>query len=262
MLPKCWETIEFLSGSIHRYHVLKALRDRPMEIRDLKDELNVPRTTIQRNVKELEEKEWVRRGDSGYKTTLVGRLILDKFADAVDSVRQVQSVAPFFTWSGELPGLTAETLEGAVVTTPEPHRPHNPLNAIIESLQDANRVRAFLPTLSALFLTQYFNSTEAAETVVELILSKDVTEMMENLDTADDIPLWKKNNVDCYVYDGNLPVGIFRFNGQLSLTAYDEEGRIRALLESESEPAIDWAENLYDQYRSMAEGFSELESIR
>ncbi|MCH7660424.1 MAG: MarR family transcriptional regulator [Euryarchaeota archaeon] len=248
-----------MSGSIHRYHVLKALRDHPLAIRDLKNELNAPRPTIQRNVKELEEKGWVKRVEGGYQTTLIGRLILDEFTEAVNSVRQVQSVAPFFEWTDDLPGLAADTLEGSVVTTPEPHRPHNPMNALIESLRDANRVKALVPTLSALFLDRYFSSERAAETVVELTLSKDVAKMLRHFETATDIRFGKQDNIDCYVYEGEIPIGIFRFNGQLSLTSYDEEGRVRALLESETEPAINWAENLYDQYRSTAVEFSEVE---
>ncbi|GAB3676049.1 helix-turn-helix transcriptional regulator [Halopiger thermotolerans] len=258
MPPKCWETIEFLSGSIHRYHVLKALREHPMEIRDLRDQLDVPRTTIQRNVSELEEKGWVRRTDAGYETTLVGGLILDKFAAAVDSVRQVQSVAPFFEWTGELPGITAETLEGAVVTTPEPHQPHNPLNALVDSLHDATRVRAILPTISTVFLGQYFDTPKAEKAVDELILSKEICESCHYIDSDHNL-LWRQNGINCYAYESDIPVGIFLFDNQVSLTAYDDEGRIRALLESEATSTREWAEELYGEYRSVANELSEIE---
>lgn len=56
-----WDCIECLSGSLQRVQLLSVLSDAQIDLRNLVDELDSPRTTLQRNLTILEKRGWVKK---------------------------------------------------------------------------------------------------------------------------------------------------------------------------------------------------------
>lgn len=55
----------------------------------------------------------------------------------------------------------------------------------------------------------------------------------------------------------SLPCGLFVSNSWLGLVAYDDLGRIQALVESTDKRSIDWGDRLYESYRSQSTGLTQ-----
>jgi len=88
------EAIECMGKSSQRPRILDVLTENEMDLRDLKDELNSPRTTVQRNLSVLEEQGWIEESDSGYKATAIGYLIFKEFVRMNQKIEAVDSLAP------------------------------------------------------------------------------------------------------------------------------------------------------------------------
>lgn len=113
------DTIECLSNSPQRVEILDALDGKHTDLRDLKTELDSPRTTLQRNLSVLEEHGWVEKTPSGYTTTTVGCLLLGEAMSMSEATEMIQRIAPFLDAVDAPSKIDIQQLNDPLVTTSE-----------------------------------------------------------------------------------------------------------------------------------------------
>jgi predicted transcriptional regulator len=74
-MNELYDSIKCLCESSQRLQILNVLDNAQLDLRSLMTELDSPRTTLQRNLSVLEDREWVEETDAGYTVTTVGTLI-------------------------------------------------------------------------------------------------------------------------------------------------------------------------------------------
>lgn len=87
--------MECLCNSPQRLRILDVLDDTQMDVRDLMEALNSPRSTVQRNLTVLEERDWIEDRCSGYTTTTIGRLLREEFVSMSETTDTIKRMAPF-----------------------------------------------------------------------------------------------------------------------------------------------------------------------
>lgn len=72
--------LKCLISTPQRPQILAVLDDKGTDLRDLMDELNSPRSTLQRNLATLEDHGWIKNTSSGYVLTPTGAHIFDMYS--------------------------------------------------------------------------------------------------------------------------------------------------------------------------------------
>jgi len=244
---RSWDCLECLCGSPQRVTLLEVLSGAEIDLRSLVDELNSPRTTVQRNVSLLERHGWIERRSGGYATTQIGQSLLDVFTETLESIDRLNTLSPFFDVVDSPLHLDIGEFDKPSVTVPDHGRPHLPMNRLVKTLDTAVYRRGFLPVVSQM-LVQHVGQADVLDlTDSEVILSRETVGALLERQPTDEERATK--GVEIIVYEDELPYGSLIFEDRLLLAGYDDMGRIQALVESDSPRAIEWANGVYEKYR-------------
>ncbi|WP_330631398.1 helix-turn-helix transcriptional regulator [Halocatena halophila] len=254
-----WNCIERLSNSVQRIRVLAALIDTHADLRELMDGLTIPRTTLQRNLSLLEEHNWIKRDSSGYTTTTRGRLLVDAFIEMLEKFQRIDALSPFLAEVDHSRAIDISQLNDIRVTVPEPNQPHAPMSRLFDSFNRAKHIRGCLPFVSWLLIEYSPTVDEISAVSHEYVVSRTALETLDTQYTTGCADIGETNGVDInvYVFEDDLPYGLFISEDGLILAAYNEIGRIQALVESEHETAIEWGRQTYETYRQQSQQLRE-----
>lgn len=252
-MPSSDDGVRFLATSRNRVSLLDALDDGPLQPAELARRLSLSRSAIQRNLRELTDRNWVRRTDGGYVTTLGGRLVLADYEELVGTVRLVSEYGHCLEPLSDAGlALSPSVLESASVTTATRTNPHAPLRHYVERIRetDVERFRGITPVVSPLFNEAHASLT-AGGGDHELVLDADAlaasrTEYGPELDAGVDA-----DGLTIYVHPDSLSFGLSIVDGRVFLGAFDE-GQFVACFEWNEAGIETRALDAYESYRDGA----------
>lgn len=254
-----WDCVECLGNSFQRVQVLASLNDTTADLRELKDELAIPRTSLQRNLSVLEQRGWIKRTAPGYTTTSRGRLLTNVFIEMLEKVHRIESLASFLDEVDLSTVIDINRWGEFIVTVPDPRQPHAPMIRLFDIFETTEHMRAFSPVVPGLLTKRYHQPREVTGEH-EFIFSKNSLEEQQNMDTdklSEKIEIEQTTRFDILIYDGEFPYGLFVCEDTVALAAYNSLSRIQALVESKSETTISWGERMYETYRRKSEHLRE-----
>ncbi|QAU14283.1 MarR family transcriptional regulator [Halorubrum sp. BOL3-1] len=238
-----------LDLAIARRQYLDRLADGPVRIRDLVDEFDHSRSTVNRAISALEEAGLVERGPDGCETTYAGRILLD----TVDEARSVAETVE--TSNGVLDELPATPqnhrfFADADVVTIEEASPATVLARMIRVVEEADRLRG--ASLAA--NDERFVETLYRRVVVEgsLELSYVVTEPVA-AHLADEMPELTRSIVDAgveVVVVSELPFAWYlaTVNGRTTayLAIHDDRDNFLGYAANDDPDAVGWLTGMFD----------------
>ena len=241
------EHVEFLAASPNRRALLELLGEEPHRPSTLTDAGSFSRSTVHRNLDAFVERGWVRKDGQRYDLTAVGERILDRYGSLLDAVEAVHDHRPLYDHlddgSATLPFAAVD--EGTVVTA-SAGAPHAPLSHYAAALADveADTLYGVTPIVSQV-LNDASSRFVESETEIELVLDESSLETSREeypdaFTTARQAP-----DLTLYVTD-DVSFGLSIFAERVFVGAYDDDGRLRALLDGTNEPLREWALDRYD----------------
>lgn len=128
--------IEFLARSENRIHALQAVAaEKSLTSHELRERLDVSRTTVKRNLDDLTERGWLQNTNNEYTITPCGELVATEFAELVDAIRTIRNLEPVMQWID----IDFNLYElGDADVTAHSGRPVPPVNNHVEALETAN----------------------------------------------------------------------------------------------------------------------------
>ncbi|GAB3416038.1 hypothetical protein GCM10027435_12790 [Haloparvum alkalitolerans] len=245
------EEIEFLARSPVRVRVLYALRtDGPVSKRELKDELNGVRTTVQRNLNALEERGWIEYTTDGYEITSCGRIVADVLLELVERTSLAIKLRPVIRWIDiDDVDLAIEHIENADVIRADATNPYAPVDEQIDLLSRATSVRVMYPTLNRGLLSQCRRLGSADGKDLEVIVTAETVDRFRTDDRYAELFEAILEEADVFAYDGDLPfyLGVTDEAAQIGCT--DADNVVRVLLELGNGDACEWAHGEFEKYR-------------
>ena len=241
-----------------RYPVLETLEGDPRNKRDLVEDLDCSRSTIDRAVRELESLGLIERIDGDYRLTIAGDLVLEKYRSSVEAVDSIAGVSDVFDYVPRGAPMAACVLEGARIDRPEPHAPNEPLRRVAKQVTaDVDRFRGIsgserIPHFREHLYEHTVDGTLDAEVVITdqiatFLLSNHPTQVQDVITDGD---------FDFHVID-SVPYGLIILEtptrSVMFLVIYAEPGVI--VIENNSREAIEWADGIYRRYRAIATPF-------
>jgi predicted transcriptional regulator len=250
------EPIAFLAGSKTRVRLLATLcEDGALSRTELRKRLDAARTTVTRNLTALAERGWVRESEGRCAVTPSGRLIADALDQAAATAAAAERLEPFFRWFPEEdPPLDPSAFADASVRVADPADPYAMINEHVNTLRRAERFRAALPLIGLHGFETVHERVVEEGAIHEIVVTPTVAETLrENADYADLFAdLRECENFDAYVCDDEIPFYVGLIDDDGVEIGVDEDGTPRALLSSETPTVREWAEDVYERYRSAA----------
>lgn len=253
-----------IDRAARRQELIDLLRDGPYVKRDILAKLDMSRSTLDRAVEELLEAGLITRRDDGYETTLPGVLALktrrsyDRDAKALAATEA--AIRPLWKESA----VDIALLRDATVTLFEQERTVGSFATLRTALQTATAVRAHCPAVAANDHLDALYDQVTDGTTVQLTTSES---LFDELRTA--YPGWLRAVARAEsgaVRVGEVPeFGLYvcelADSTQVFLIVYDD-GRPHALLQNDTEDAVEWAERTVDRvHREAAARQEEIDAI-
>jgi predicted transcriptional regulator len=245
------EEIEFLALSSNRVEVLRLLSEGRRSRADLASATGASQATLGRILGDFEERSWIRRDEGEYVATATGRLVAEGFTDLREiletegRLRGIVDYLPTHAMDVDL-----RRLADATITTPSATRPNAPLSRLVTLVSDAAEVRAFSHTFNGQTLRvvrervtagdQRFKGVFGRSAIDALVAEPELRDRLEALVAADDAAV--------RVREEGVPIAVMIVDEVVYLLLRDENGVLRASVDTDDDAVRSWAADSLDHY--------------
>ncbi|MFB6140880.1 MAG: helix-turn-helix transcriptional regulator [Halosimplex sp.] len=232
------------------------------EKRELLEAGDLPRSTLDRAIRELEAAGLVAYDDGAYVLTPLGERLRYEYRNFTERADRAVELEPFLRWtSPETFDLDLRWLTDARVWTAEPADPWAMVNRHVAALEAADRVRGVLPLVGLHAVETVRDRVVEDGADVELVVEASVAETLQSGRYA---PLYRElqdreDPVFSVYPNGSVPFFVGVFDGAFVQVGVDEDREPRALLESDDERVLAWAREALTEYRRAAVPAPELD---
>jgi len=247
--------IEFLSSSANRVEILRALQASPHDARDLVAGTDASRSTVGRVLSEFENRGWVERCDDGYQTTRLGALVVQEFEPLLETMDRVGVLEEAVQWlpTDEMSLDLYELGDGDLIAPTE-----NNLSAHVEHgldvVREGERLLAVGNAMIPMYMKVIRDRTVDGGMTTAQVYGRDVIEMIFDHDhMAGQIEEIMREGDPVYRYPGTVSYNVLVVDDTVLFFLCDETDLPTALLETDNEEVLTWAESAFESYRSEAE---------
>lgn len=250
------ELLEYVARSPCRVWILERLCETgPASRAELQADVDVVRTTLQRNLNGLAERGLVREIDRTYELTSAGSLVASGVCDALELVEPAVELRPVLE---QLPtdtfGFDLERLADATVVEATTPNPYAPAERHARRLAGADEIRLLLPVAGG-------KPVETSREVVEDGMSQELVvtpSVAETLRTEPSIKtqfeeITEIGDVTVSEYDGEIPFFLGIHDEIVQIGVVDGSGMPTALLESTDPTVREWAADCFEEYKQHSE---------
>lgn len=250
---QAFDDIQFLTGSVHRREVLKALCEEPARPAELCADIDATRTTVQRILAGFRERQWVVKHDGRYRTTVTGQAICTQYRDLLNAAEHARALGPLAAHLGPVADdIPVEPLEDGRLTVSEEGSPLAALSRFTDWMAEIeDHLRAVSPVVAKPF-NDIGAKLLASGTDIEMVINTEVLERSKAQYESDLELGVEHDGMDIYVHETPLPLGIAIDSTRVCLVAYDDGNNMRAILESTDAALYEWAVDTYERHRERA----------
>jgi len=235
---------------VRREPLLRALRSTPATPGDLTESVDLSRSTVHRALNSLEEHDLVERFDGEYYLTIPGEVVAEEAAEFATRARTAMTLEPFLN-TIDMNGIPVEHFVDARITRRKPRQPHASLQRIIDLIEVSGSLRMLSTVISPIYVDLGYREMMDGMNI-EAVFDRQAMEIMLTEYGEKAYETVTTGHFDLYVHDG-LPFELFLFDEKMGMAAHDENGIAQVLVESEAEPAIEWAEDIYARHLAEAD---------
>ncbi|MDS0475814.1 helix-turn-helix domain-containing protein [Natrinema sp. 1APR25-10V2] len=245
------EEIEFLALSANRVEVLRLLSAGRRTRTELAAETGASQATLGRILGDFEDRSWIRRDGDGYVATATGRLVAEGFTDLQEiletegKLRDIVDYLPTHAMDVDL-----RRLADATITAPSATRPNAPLGRLLDVLEDGVDVRTFSHTFNEQALgvvrervtdgEQRFRGVFGRSAIDALTDDTALRGQLEALLAAD--------GAEIRVREEGVPIAVMLVDDLVYLLLRDENGILRASVDTDDDAVRAWAVDALDHY--------------
>jgi len=256
--------MEFLALSANRVDVLRLLSESAHTRGELAAETGASQATLGRIIEDFEERSWIRREGGAYVATATGRIVAEgvtDLLDILDTERDLRGIVRYLP--SEEMDFDLRHLADATITTPSQTRPNAPLQRLLDLLRNAEDVRTFSHAFNDQTLEIVRERVSAGEQSFRGVFSPAAIEAL----AADDQlsrrlrRLLGEPDAAVRVRSAGVPLAVMVADDVVHLLLRDEDGVLRAALETTNPEVHAWAERSFERYWADADPVSDALSL-
>lgn len=247
--------IAYLARSANRVQILDTLVSGAYTSRDLKQATGISRSTLERIVSELEERDWIERTAQGeYTATTAGAFALSEFVPLADAMEALRTLGDAVDWlPREELSIGLHHFNDAVVRAPNPNSATAPATYMAKLLREATEFACLVRIAPPLgFEITMRDRAATGRLTTEHVLTED--ELAYIAEQPDRVRRWREYlsaEVEVFSYAGDVPCNLFVIDE--TVLVVDREPAVCAFIESENETVRAWARDVIGTYRAKAE---------
>lgn len=251
------EDIAFLSGSEQRVALLRLLVDEESLTRqELREECDATNVTLSRNLEKLVAKGWVEERNRSYELSISGSEIIEEYLDLLGTVERVNKLDAFLQLAPKTAfDLDLGALSDVAVTVGEKHCPLAPIDEYVDLLADAREARILLQPVGLAALATGGDAIFENDPRLDVVVQRDIVRSQEPGGERFSVLEALLDHDDCSVRisDGDIPLCLVVTGRLLQLGAQDEHNHPRAIVQTESAQAREWARAKFADFWQRAE---------
>ncbi|MFT4892072.1 MAG: putative transcriptional regulator [Halobacteriales archaeon] len=257
---------DLLETAVRRKSALAALAEEPRHRRELQAELDLSKTTCHRIVRTFDEKNLVRRTESGYDLSLLGRIVAEavtRFEGNVETACRLNPLLELFESSSER--IDDSVFTDADVTWAVERDRSLTLDKGVELVKDSAVIRVLDWTpVPELYLEEIFGIIAEGGMKAESIYPKaEVETRLERLPELHEELADSDARARYWVDDDVPPWGMTIYGDSLvQLRAYEPDSGAYVLDATADDPeAVEWAMDVFTTYRDRAEPLTAIDDL-
>ncbi len=251
------DSVAFLAASPSRLQILDALAAEPSGPRRLEESLEIPRSTLHRNLSALVDRRYVDHSptENEYDLTTTGEIVRDVLSETISTVERAESLGPFVEhFPVDLP-ISVDELASCDLVVSDPESPFDPVSTVKKELVSGESISGFLPAINPLYVDALRTSLEK-DVQIEVIapphaydaIASDDHVFLERVTAVPHVRLYESSAVPEYA------VGFVDETALLG--AFDEHMRTHSVLRSDARSSIwEWARRRYEHIKETANRF-------
>lgn len=240
---------EFLMEAVRRAPMLAELRWGSATASELVDAVDLSRSTVHRATNSLEELDLIEKTDGAFELTSLGKIVAEETQQFGSRMSAAAALEPFLN-AIDTDDVPIEHFVGAKITRPEPRQPHASIQRIIDLIEASERLRMLSTVISPIYVDVGYREMMSGMQIeavfetqaVEIMVSEYEQKARETIGTG---------NFEVYMKD-ELPFELFLFEDKVGMAAHDENGIAQLVAETDSQAAMSWAEELYEEHAAAA----------
>lgn len=245
---------EGLIEIVRQKPVLDALREAGgIDRRELEERLDVSRSTVHRFTRSLRDSGLIERTDGEFVLTPFGEVTAAEVAEFQSALEAASELAPVLRVAAAHDiDIDIAAFTDATVTTAAPGDPYRPVNRFMSLVKTTETLRGLDPaTINPLHLDELSDRISAGMETEAVYPSAVVEEILtSNPERARTVI--GSGNLTFWIHD-DIPFGLTLCDDRIGVGIYDDEtGLLRTYVDTDSQPAREWAEDLYTKYRTEA----------
>lgn len=229
-----------------RAPLLELLADSPRDQRDLRDKLDVSRSTIYKSLQELENVGLVTDRNGTYELTGFGRLAWQRHDDYIARLQRLDAGRRLLETLPDDRPFPLSIFEHGRIVVPGRHAPERPLDRLSDLGDDTDRLRVVSPSGMPRFLEAIHENVESGEQTATIVVEGDAMSRLRSgydrfeAATAED-------GLELRRTDEELPYAIVVFDtDELGLFGY-EDGILVGAAFSRDDGALSWASEAFER---------------
>ncbi|WP_276282000.1 helix-turn-helix transcriptional regulator [Halorussus caseinilyticus] len=240
---------DVISTVVKRASFLDRLTDGPTSKRDLRDELNLSRSTVYKAVRELETHGLVTESDEGVELTLVGRLLADQYREFEARAAGVYDNESLLSVLPDDAPVTTDLLLGADTVLAERHAPTRPVTYIEALVRNADSVSGVVPVVLPQYVDLFHGELVTDDLTADLVLEDPVVEYLSDEHGERFGEALATGRLSIRRTDETLPFGLIAAEGDgIILIGYEGGGELRGIIRNDTPAALDWGERVFRNY--------------
>lgn len=245
------DDIAYLSRSKNRIRILAALATGAYMRRELGEETGVSRTTLDRIINELEERDWVHRtADGDYTATPTGERITVESTRFVGAIEAIHGLGEAVSWlPDEELTVGLRHFSDATVLRPQPNATAAPSTYVTQLLQEATEFACLVNTPPSLgFEDAMIRGVSSGRlTTKHVITDGEIDVLRQNPERTRRWQSYVDAGAELYCYDGSIPCNILIIDETVIIL--DRQPKALEGIESTSMAIHSWAHEMIEKYK-------------
>jgi biotin operon repressor len=235
-----------------RAPLLELLADAPRDQRDLRDELDVSRSTVYKALQRLQEVGLVTEEGGQYALTGFGRLAWQRHDDYIARLGRLDAGRRLIETLPDDQQFPPTLFEHGRIAVPGRHAPERPLDRLTDLGAHTDHLRVVSPSGMPRFLSEVHENVEAGERTATIVTEADaMARLQSNYERFEDAAA--EEGLDLYSVPEELPYAIVLFDSDtLGLFGY-EDGLLVGAAFTDCRDGLTWGERTFERALAKAD---------
>ena len=213
---------------------------------------------MRRTLDEFDDRLWVCKDEYRYVATRLGEAIATGMEDLIERVETERKLRHVWHWLPDaISELPFETWAELTITVADPDFPYRPARRFESLLRETTTVRFLRPEVALMdlcFDLVYSLVAEGAD--ITLIDRPECHTYFLSTYPDRSSEMVQQDNFTVLEHDTLPSYGVGLLDTRVTISCYEQgSGTVHALIDTDAPAACEWAEEMYETYRSSAHHF-------